>query len=176
MREYWSCADMSDRMTLSPSFRPSVISIALTEARPNFTWTREASFPSASRRKSVDWLLGCDDAGRLMKSIRQAFQFDVAVTVQIRHRATEAPSGTSTVAGPVDNRRVDPRDMPGNNAVSGINQRFLADQNILRLSLGNLQSRHELPGLSNLGKNVAGFHALPHLQRHFLHAAIQPVW
>src|ERR1700746_1752961 len=37
--------DMSERMTLSPSFNPSRTSMVVTDARPSFTWARTASEP-----------------------------------------------------------------------------------------------------------------------------------
>src|SRR5207245_281257 len=43
-REFESYRDISERITLSPTCRPSVTSMKLTEARPSFTLVREAPF------------------------------------------------------------------------------------------------------------------------------------
>jgi len=55
---------MSDRITRSPTFKPSAISMAFTEARPKRTGTRSAPLPSASMRNKVPGLPGCANTGR----------------------------------------------------------------------------------------------------------------
>src|SRR5271170_1135489 len=58
MRSKLSQADMSDRITLSPTFNPFAISMVLTELRPNFTLTRTASSSSTSLKiptAASDW-------------------------------------------------------------------------------------------------------------------------
>src|SRR6266446_1353102 len=59
-----SHADMSDRITLSPTFNPSKISTVFTELRPNFTLTRVASDPSSVTLKIPIVLFSCPCTGR----------------------------------------------------------------------------------------------------------------
>ena len=56
-------------------------------------------------------------------------------------------------------------------SVARVDLRLLAEQDVLGLRLGDLQARHQLPGLRDFRQHVAGLHALAHLQRHLLHAA-----
>src|SRR6266849_5138336 len=58
-RSKLSQADMSERITLSPTFNPSKISIVFTELRPNFTLTRTASAPSSMILKIPIVLFSC---------------------------------------------------------------------------------------------------------------------
>src|SRR5216683_6110545 len=46
IRSTLSHCDMSDRITLSPTCKPESTSMVVTEMRPSFTLTREASEPS----------------------------------------------------------------------------------------------------------------------------------
>jgi hypothetical protein len=59
MRSKLSHADMSERITLSPTFNPETISMVFTELRPNFTLTRVASVPSSSSLKIPTVLSDC---------------------------------------------------------------------------------------------------------------------
>src|SRR5215472_5601737 len=52
IRSKASHCDISERITLSPTFKPSRISMVFTELRPNLTFTRTASAPSSTSLKS----------------------------------------------------------------------------------------------------------------------------
>src|SRR5207253_11029576 len=53
IRSYASQADMSERITWSPTFRPSKISMKLTELRPSLTCTRTALLRSSTTLKRL---------------------------------------------------------------------------------------------------------------------------
>src|SRR5580698_1032494 len=63
IRSKASQADISDKITLSPTFNPSKISIVLTELRPSFTFTRVASELSSVSLKSPIVLSDCPCTG-----------------------------------------------------------------------------------------------------------------
>src|SRR5580658_10811731 len=63
MRSKASQADISDKITLSPTFSPSTISIVFTELRPSFTFTRVASELSSVSLKSPIVLSDCPCTG-----------------------------------------------------------------------------------------------------------------
>src|SRR5207248_2434732 len=56
--------DMSERITASPSARPSTTSTVLTELRPSRTFARCASSPPLISLNSSVWPPGCGPAGR----------------------------------------------------------------------------------------------------------------
>src|SRR4029079_998955 len=58
--------DMSDKITLSPAWRPATTSTVLTELLPSVTCTRLASAPVASTLKMPTVLCSCPNAGRPM--------------------------------------------------------------------------------------------------------------
>src|SRR6266566_3750148 len=64
IRSKLSQADMSERITLSPTFNPSRSSTVFTELRPNLTLTRTASDPSSMILKIPIVLFSCPCTGR----------------------------------------------------------------------------------------------------------------
>src|SRR6266540_4997196 len=98
-----SHADMSERTTRSPGFKPSRISTALTELLPSRTFTRSASSLPGWRRKSV--IVPCSDpkAGRPTYTTSESRSSSIVPSTE---RSGRAPLGsgpsraTSTVTVP----------------------------------------------------------------------------
>ena len=98
-----SHADMSDRITLSPTFRPDRTSTVLTELRPSFTCTRVAPLPSGSHLEQADRALFLPERRPPdVQHVVQPLELDRAVDAQVGHGAFRqlAFSETSTVRVP----------------------------------------------------------------------------
>src|SRR6266581_1333843 len=102
-RSKLSQADMSERITLSPTFNPSSTSIVFTELRPNLTLTRTASDPSSIILKIPIVLSACPCTG--LPTYSTSFRFS-SVIVPSTLKSGLAPKGrgssivTSTVTVP----------------------------------------------------------------------------
>src|SRR5579863_1291147 len=72
--------------------------------------------------------------------ITQVLEFDRAVHAQVRHRAWGQCAGQPGVNGScsVDDRGIDPRNLPGDYAIACVDLRILTDHDVVRLSLRNL--------------------------------------
>ena len=77
-------ADISERITLSPSRKPSRISITLTEARPNDSDTRAAyTYTVGFQSKQLHGATGAaDDGVSDVKDVLQALNLDGAVDLR----------------------------------------------------------------------------------------------
>src|ERR1700730_9498072 len=93
IRSTLSHCDMSDRMTLSPTCNPERISIVVTELRPNFTLTREASEPSSEILKRLIVLSCWPCTGR--PTYRTSLRFSSSM-VPSTLRSARAPGGSGS--------------------------------------------------------------------------------
>src|SRR5438067_8004696 len=84
--------DMSERITASPSARPSTTSTVLTELRPSRTFTRCASSPPLISLNSSVWPPGCAPAGRPTKRTFCSFSISMVPSTV---RSGRAPRGSS---------------------------------------------------------------------------------
>ena len=142
-----SHGDMSERMTWSPGFNPSTTSMVLTEARPSFTDTREASLSIGREPEQADRARRLPE-GRpaYIDDVVQMLQFDGAVHAQVRPGPQRQRALELHVHGDVPSRTDGSmRDtVPGDHAVARVHLHLLPDLHVLGLCLGDLQLGLEL--------------------------------
>ena len=139
-------------MTWSPSFRPSSISIVLTELRPSFT-VRALGLAAVRRQhKHADRLL-CLSKGRPadFQNILESFELDRSVNTQIR---------TSTRRQRTDQRcvdlkrafasgRIDARNLTLDQTVARVDDDRLTDAHVLDLRFSNSQNSFQRCRIGN---------------------------
>ena len=168
MRSYWSYCDMSERITWSPTFRPSLISMVFTELRPNVTFTLLAYLPSGSSLKSVTVLFSCPNTGRPTNTTSSSFSnWMVPSTLRSGRdrRGQRAFQSHIHRHRAVQNGLFDARHAALDQPVARVDHRRLPDGDVLHLRFGDLQLGLQVGRLRHLAERRAGHHLLPFLDR-----------
>ena len=155
MRSYASYADMSDRITWSPTLRPDSTSMVLTELRPSLTCTRSAFDAVRADLEQADGaLVLAERRAPHEQHVVQPFELDRAVDAQVGHGALRQIAGQRHVhrARAVLHRRIDARDAAFDDAVARVDFGLLADLNVLGLRFRDLDFRLQPARIGDAGE------------------------
>ena len=154
-----SYCDMSERITWSPSFKPRLHfhrvhrRLADRDLRPH-----ERHAVAAEPEEADDALLLAVGGPADVEDVVEPLELDRAVHAQVRPRALRQFALQRDVHGhgAVLHGRVDARHAAGDDPVARVDRRRLADHDVLRLRLRDLQLRLQVPLVGHAGEVGAG--------------------
>ncbi len=139
---------MSERITWSPCFKPDFTSTVFTDVLPIDTFVRTNVAPSSASLKRLDDALLLTVGGPPdVEDVVEPFELDRAVHAEVGPRALRQLALQRHVHrdGAVLHGRVDARHAAGDDPVARVDRRRLPDHDVLRLRLGDLQLRLQVP-------------------------------
>ena len=163
MRSKLSTADMSERITLSPTLSPSEDFDRVNGRFAEFYIDADGFGAVVDKLEQADGGIGLAvDGAAYEEDVFQVFEFDGAIDAKIWARAHRERFGELDVDGDgaVLDGGIDAGDQAFYDAVAGVNGGGLAEDDVFGLGFGDFDFGFEALGIGDAGEVVAGLDVL----------------